>query len=136
MRKLLLLILIGLIVFVVVYRQRVFVWDPIAKATRDGAPVTGVKALINYSNDLLLEDSSNGHTRVYLTQNWNHTLAAPAQLRCLGTYACMTDADQATATPIEAGGRGRREPFQGVTMTNRRVEFVDEDGALVEVVMR
>ena len=48
----------------------------------------------------------------------------------------MTDADQATATQLEPGSRGRRPPFEGVTMTNRRVEFVDEDGALVTVTHR
>ena len=48
----------------------------------------------------------------------------------------MTDADQASARALPVGSRGRREVFEGVTMTNRRVEFVDEDGALVRVTLR
>ena len=45
----------------------------------------------------------------------------------------MTDADQAAATAIVPGSRGRRPAFEGVRMTNRFVEFVDEDGDLVRV---
>ena len=43
---------------------------------------------------------------------------------------------QATGSKVEPGSRGRREPFEGVTMTNKRVEFVDEHGALVQVLLR
>lgn len=141
MKKLLLLLLIAFAVFVAVYHQRLFLWDPIANVTRDGHKVPGARVRINYTNDILLEDHSAGDkpgvsTRMYLVQNWNKTAVAPARLRCVGSFLCMTDADQASGDPIASGTRGSRAPFAGVTMTNRRVEFVDEDGALVEVLLR
>ncbi len=136
MRRLLLLLLLGLIVFVALERQRLFVWDPLAKVTRDGAAVGDVRVMINYTNDLLLDDRSAGKKRLYLVQHWDKIVRAPAQLRCVQLLGCMTDADQATGTAIPIGSRGRRAPFEGVTMTDRRVEFVDEDGALVNVNLR
>jgi len=137
LRKLLILLTIGLVVFVVVYRQRLFLRDPLAAVTRDGVKVSDVAVMINYTNDVLLQDASAGKKRLYLVQNWNKVAEAPAApLRCIQGLACMTDADQATADAIAVGTRGRRPPFEGVTMTNRRVEFVDEDGALVEVTLR
>ena len=137
MRKLLLMIVLVLVVFVALHRQRLYVWDPIANVTRDGAKVSGVRVLINYSNDVLLQDGSAGRKRLYLVQHWNKIASVPtAQLTCVQLLGCMTDADQATAAPIPVGTRGRRSPFQGVTITDRRVEFVDEDGALVEVTLR
>ena len=137
MRKLLGLLAIALIVFLVIYRQRVFLWDPVAHVSRDGAKVDGVRVMINYSNDVLLQDASAGKRRLYLVQNWNRVAETPTVgVKCIQLLACMTNADQATAEAIPVGTRGRRTPFEGVTMTNRRVEFVDEDGALVEVTLR
>jgi hypothetical protein len=137
MKKFLALVLLALVVFVAVYRQRIFLRDPLASVTRDGAKVSGVSVMINYSNDVLLHDHSGGTYRLYLVQNWNKQAEVPTvPLTCLQGLACMTDADQATATPIVPGSRGRRPAWEGVTMTNRRVEFVDEDGDLVQVVLR
>jgi hypothetical protein len=137
MKKILALITLALIVFVAVYRQRIFLRDPLATVTRDGVKVSGVAVMINYSNDVLLQDNSAGKHRLYLVQNWNKTTEVPTlPLTCVQGLACMTDADQATATAIVPGSRGRRAPWEGVTMTNRRVEFVDEDGDLVQVMLR
>lgn len=136
MKKFLLLVLLGLVVFAVIYHQRLYLWDPIAKVTRDGVPDTEARVRINYGNDVLLEDASGGLHRTYLVQAWDQKAVAPAHLTCLGSAVCMTDADQAGGDVIVPGSRGRREPFQGVTMTNRRVEFVDENGALVQVTLR
>ena len=137
MKKFLALIVLALVVFVVVYRQRIFLRDPLATVTRDGEKVSGVAVMINYSNDVLLQDHSAGKYRIYLVQNWNKQAEVPAvALTCVQGLACMTDADQATATAIVPGSRGRRPAFEGVTMTNRFVEFVDEDGDLVRVVLR
>ena len=137
MRKLLALLVIGLIVFLVIYHQRVFLRDPLATVTRDSVKDSDVRVLINYSNDVMLDDASAGRHRIYIVQGWNKTAAflAPG-LKCLNGLVCMTDADQATATPVEVGSRGKRPPFEGVTMTNKRIEFVDEDGALVQVTLR
>ncbi len=137
MRRLFALVLICVVVFVVLYRQRIYLRDPLATVTRDGVKIGDVQTMINYSNDVLIQDGSKPEHRLYLVQNWNKTTEVPtAPLKCVMGVACMTDADQASATKLEIGSRGRRPAFEGVTMTNRRVEFVDEDGALVAVVLR
>jgi len=137
LKKLFALVLICVVVFVVVYRQRIFMRDPIATVTRDGVKIGNVQVMINYSNDVLLQDGSMPERRLYLVQNWNKVAEVPTiPLKCIYGVACMTDADQASATRLDIGSRGRRAPFEGVTMTNKRVEFVDEDGALVTVVLR
>ncbi len=137
MKRLFALLFLGLIVFVAIDRQRIFLRDPLATVTRDGMPTHGVQVMINYSNDVLLQDDSKPPRRVYLLQHWNKVAEIPtAPLACLQFLVCLTDADQATATKLEPGSRGRRSPFEGVTMTDRRVEFVDEDGALVTVQLR
>ena len=138
MKKLLVILVLALVVFVTLNRQRIYLRDPLAKVSRDSVAVGDVTTMINYANDVLLLDNSNPqHRRIYLVQGWNKLAAVPtAPLRCEAGLACMADSDQATATPITPGTRGHREPFLGVTMTNRRVEFVDEDGALVLVTLR
>jgi len=136
-KKILSLLLIAVIVFVVVYRQRIFLRDPLAAVTRDGVKMGDVQVMINYSNDVLLQDGSKPQKRLYLVQSWNKVAEIPTNpLKCVYGVACMTDADQATAAPLSIGSRGRRPAFEGVTMTNKRVEFVDEDGALVTVMLR
>ncbi len=137
MKKLLLLLTVGLIVFVVVYRQQVYVWDPIATVSRDGVKQGSVRVMINYSNDILMDDNSTSTRRLYLVQHWNKAAEfATGQLRCIEYLACMTDAEQATGEKLTPGPRGKRDPYEGVTMTDRRIKFVDEHGALVEVVLR
>jgi hypothetical protein len=136
-KRLIGLLLLCLIVFVVVYRQRIFLRDPLATVTRDGVKMGGVQVMINYTNDVLLTDASKPERRLYLIQSWNKVAEVPSvPLKCIYGVACMTDSDQASAAKLDVGSRGRRPPFEGVTMTNRRVRFVDEDGALVEVVLR
>ena len=137
MRKLLVLLTVALVVFVAVYRQRIFVWDPLASVVRDDVKQDGVRVMINYSNDILMDDGSTKRRRIYLVQGWNKAAQfSTGPLHCIEYLACMTDADQASGDKLEPGSRGRRAPYEGVTMTNRRVKFVDEDGALVEVVLR
>ena len=123
MRGLLLVLTLVLVLFIAVERERLFLRDPLATVTRDGVKDGEAKALINFSNDVLLEDGAGGRMRVYLAQNWNDAVIVPAVLKCLGTMVCLTDADHASGAPVVAGSRGQREPFVGVTMTNRRVEF-------------
>ena len=137
MRKWIVLLTLVLVIFIAINRQRLFLRDPLATVTRDGAKVSGVDVMINYSNDVLLQDGSAGKHRLYLVQNWNKQAGFPTlPLTCVQGLACMTDADRATATAIAPGNRGRRTPVEGVSMTSRKVEFVDEDGALVQVALR
>ena len=137
MRKLLLLLVIALAIFVAVDRQRIYVWDPIATVTRDGVKQGDVRVMINYSNDVLIDDGSTDVREIYLVQNWNKTAEdSTGPLQCIRFLACMTNADQATGLKLVPGSRGKRDAFEGVTMTNKRVEFVDEHGALVAVLLR
>ena len=137
MKKLLLLLTVALVVFVAVYRQQIYVWDPIATVSRDNVKQGSVRVMINFSNDILIDDNSTSTRRIYLVQHWNMAAQfATGQLRCIEYLSCMTDAEQATGEKLIAGPRGKREPYEGVTMTDRRIKFVDEHGALVEVVLR
>ena len=135
LKKILLLLGLALVVFAVVYRQRIYMWDPLATVSREGVKQSGVRVMINYSNDVLVDDGSTDKRTIYLVQHWNKAAEYATALRWIEYLACMTDADQATGDTLTPGSRGRREPFEGVTMTNRRVEFVDEHGALVAVVL-
>lgn len=137
MKKLLALITLALVVFVIVYRQRIFLRDPLAAVTRDGVKVDGAIVMINYSNDVLLEDRSAGKHRLYLVQHWNKKAEVPtAPLTCLQGLACMTDADRATASAILPNVRERQLTVEGVTMTDRRVKFPDEDGRIIQAFLR
>ena len=137
MRKLLLLLVLAFVAFVVVYRQRIFLWDPIATVTRDGVKQGDTRVMINYSNDILVDDKSTDHRRIYLVQNWNKVAQfSLGPLRCIQYLACMTEADEAPGEKVVPGPRGQRAAFDGVTMTNKEVKFVDETGTLVVVSLR
>ncbi len=137
MKKFIVLLGVALLVFVVIYRQRVYVWDPLAAVTRDGVKQGGIRVMINFTNDTLIDDKSTDKRRIYLVQNWNKQPIYPlGELRCIQFMACMTAADQVAGDKVIPGAHGGRAPLEGVTMTNKRVRFVDERGALVDVELR
>ncbi len=130
MKKIVGLLVLALVVFVAVYRQRIFLWDPLASVDRDGVKQGGVRVMINYSNDVLVEDKSGKARRLYLVQHWNETPEfSTGTLKCMEWLACMTDADHAPGEMLPGGGGG-------VTMTDRTVEFRDENGARMRVTLR
>ncbi len=129
MKKLLGLIFLGLMIFIVVYRQRVFLRDPLASVSRDGHKQGDVTVMINYNNDILMDDASATPRRIYLVEGWNQLpVFLNGTIKCINGVACMTQADQATGTPVPRA--------HGVKMSNKLVEFVDEDGAKVSVKLR
>jgi len=135
-KKIFALLTLALVVFVILYRQQIYVWDPIANVSRDGVKQGSVRVMINYSNDILADDNSTTTRRIYLVQHWDMAAKfATGQLRCIQYLACMTNAEQATGEKLVPGSRGKRDPYEGVTMTTRRIKFVDEHGALVEVAL-
>lgn len=137
MKKLLLLLTLALLAFIILYRQQIYVWDPLATVSRDSVKQGNVRIMINFSNDMLMDDNSTSTRRIYLVQHWNNAAQfATGQLRCIEYLACMTNAEQATGERLIPGPRGKREPYEGVTMTDRRIKFVDEHGALVEAILR
>ena len=129
MRKILFLVFVGFIVFLYLNKQRVFLRDPLAAVVRGGVLQHGTaKVLINASNDILLEDSSDSKQRTYIVQRWNKVAGTPTiPLKCVQGVACMTDADQATAAPVST---------VAATMTDKQVDFVDEDGVKLQVSLR
>lgn len=117
MKKLIALLILALIVFVIVERQRVFVRDPLASAQRDGAKVDGEQVYINFSNDVILEND-NPPMLVFMAQK-GQPLGVPTKLRCIHWVACLTDADVATTMPL-----GGSTP----AISAKAVSFRDQDG--------
>lgn len=134
-KKFLLLVFLLLLAFVLINRQRVFIRDPIAKVSVNETPATGYQVYINYSNDILLErDDKPIYGYGILVQHWNRIPGTPATLRCVHWMACMTDADHATALPLDHSGPGAYDPR--TAMSDREVSFVDGTGETIRVTIR
>jgi hypothetical protein len=118
-----------LVVFVAVFRQRIFLRDPLGKVDRNGVAQDGARLYINYSNDVLVEDSARH--QFALVQGWNALPGVPQHLFCLTGMMCWTDADRAAVFPVE--GVGGKTP---AVMSAKEVTFVDESGARVRVALR
>jgi hypothetical protein len=118
-----------LAIFVAVFRQRIFVRDPLGKVERNGVAQGGERLYINYSNDVLVEDAEK-HTFV-LVQGWSGVPGVPQHLFCFTGLLCWTDADRAAVFPVE-GAVGKTP----AVMTAKEVRFVDESGAGVRVMLR
>jgi hypothetical protein len=129
LRKILIVGTLLLVVFVVVFRQRIFVRDPLGKVERNGAAQDGMRLYINYSNDVLVEDSAR--PQFVLVQGWSARPGVPQHLFCLTGLMCWTDADKAAVFPVE--GVGGRTP---AVMSAKEVTFVDESGAKVRLGLR
>jgi hypothetical protein len=127
-RKILVVGVVLLVVLVAVYRQRIFVWDPLGKVERDGVRQEGSRVFINYSNDVLVEDTAAA--RHYMVQA-DSVPGTPKKLGCVRWLMCWTEADVAPVTPL--GGEGYRPV---VVMSNKMVSFVDGAGATVQVRLR
>jgi len=129
LRKILVVGTLLLLVFVAVFRQRIFLRDPLGKVERNGVAVDGARLFINFSNDVLVEES--GTERRYLVQNWSGIPGVPKSLGCLRAMLCWTDADQAAVFPLDGRGVGPR-----AVMSAKEVTFVDENGAGMNVKLR
>jgi hypothetical protein len=129
LRKILIVGTLLLVVFVVVFRQRIFLRDPLGKVERNGAAQEEARLFINYSNDVLVEDTAQ-HQFV-LVQGGSALPGVPQHLFCLTGLLCWTDADKAAVFPVD--GIGGRTP---AVMSAKEVTFVDESGARVKVALR
>jgi hypothetical protein len=127
MRKFFLLLTLVLIALLAVYRNRVFLRDPLGKVERNGVAVGGAQVYINYSNDVLVMETA-AHT-MFAVQNWNRTPGTPTELKCIQMLMCVTVADHAV-TPENATGDGL------ATMSNREVSFTDAASSHVRVQIR
>lgn len=121
MRKLIVLVVLLLTVFVVYNRHRLYVRDPLARVTRAAAPEAGAQVFINYDNDVLLEND-NAPRYIEVVQHGNHA-GVPDSITCIHWAACLLDADQATLVPdlgLHVEG-----------MSNKVVQFQDSRGDAV-----
>ena len=128
MRRLLLLITLVLIVLIAVYRDRLYLRDPLGRLTRDGAPQPDARVFINFENDVLVQEK--GGTEMFVVQHWNHLEAVPANLTCIQGLLCIAPADRLIDT---AGTTITRKVAE---MTDRAVNFTDSNGHPVEVTIR
>jgi hypothetical protein len=129
LRKILIVGALLLLIFVAVFRQRIFVRDPLGKVERNGVAQDGMRLYINHSNDVLVEDTER-HQFV-LVQAWSALPGVPQHLFCLTGLMCWTDGDKATVFPVEGvGGRTR------AVMSAKEVTFVDESDVKVRVELR
>jgi hypothetical protein len=129
LKKILIVGALLLAVFVAVFRQRIFVRDPLGKVERNGVAHDGSRVFINYSNDVLVEDAAKHH--FVLVQGWSSLPAVPEHLACLTGLVCWTDADKAAVFPLE--GVGGKTP---AVMSAKEVSFVDDSGAGIRVALR
>jgi hypothetical protein len=127
MKNFLLFTVMLLVLLLVVYRQRIFLRDPLGKVERNGIRVQGASVFINYSNDVLVNDVDAAQH--YLVQH-ESVPGTPKKLNCLRGMICWTEADMATVLPL--GGAGYRPE---VAMSNREVSFRDGAGEGVRVVL-
>ena len=118
-----------LVIFVGVFRQRIFLRDPLGQVERNGVAVDGARLFINFSNDVLVEEP--GTERRYLVQGWSGVPGVPQILGCVQGLVCWTDADHAAVFPLDGRGAGAR-----AVMSAKEVTFVDETGARVRVELR
>ena len=118
-----------LVIFVAVFRQRIFLRDPLGEMERNGVAVDGARLYINFSNDVLVEEP--GTARRYLVQGWSAMPGVPQILGCVQGLACWTDADHASVYPLDGRGAGAK-----AAMSAKEVTFADETGARVQVQLR
>jgi hypothetical protein len=124
--------LLVLIVVLVVFRQRLFVRDPIAKVERNGQQQAEYRVYVNYFNDILVEDLAQD--RRYLVQARDGVPMVPGipgHLGCVRGLACLTEENFAATEPL--GGKGYAP---AVEMTSAYVTFLDGDGASMRVSLR
>ena len=129
MKKILIVGALLLVVFALVFRQRIFVRDPLGSVERNGVAQDGARLFINYSNDVLIEDAPR-HQFV-LVQGGSALPGVPKHLFCFTGLICWTDADRAAVDPLE--GVGGRTP---AVMSAKEVTFVDGSGDRVKVALR
>jgi hypothetical protein len=127
MKRILIVLAVMLIVVVVVYRERLFLRDPLGKVERNGVRVDGAGVFINYYNDVLIRNSDGGF---YLVQKGSAP-GTPMKLTCLQGMMCWTEADVAKVARL--GGVGYQS---NVVMSDKEVSFQDGEGDGVRVVLR
>ncbi len=128
MRRVLVLLTLALIALAVVYRDRLYLRDPLGTIARNGVVQEDARIFINYENDVLVREKRG--TEMFVVQHWNGLPATPAGLTCIEGMLCMTPADRVMDVGEISTGHAPAE------MTDRAVSFVDAAGAKVLVTIR
>ena len=129
MRKYLVVAVVLFAVFVAVFRQRIFVRDPLGSVEKNGIAQDTTRVFINYGNDVLVQDTAAG--RFVLVEGWNRVPGVPKHLACFTGLACWTDADEAGVLPL-----GGEPDAARAVMSAKEITFVDETGAGFRVTLR
>jgi hypothetical protein len=125
MKKLLFVILVVVIAFLYINRQRVYVRDPLASLTRNGVPESGAQVFINHSNDVLIE---NDNPPMYTTLvQHGLPVGAPTKIYCLHWVVCMT-------TDVHPPLLGTVAPAEA--MTDKLITYRDRDGRTAIVTLK
>ena len=126
MRKFIVLLVLVAAVFVVWNRHRLYVRDPLGSVLRDGVKEQGAQVLINYSDDVLLQNY-NAPMYVTLIQHGDR-VGTPGILHCVAYVMCLLDADVPSFIAADEGVK--------VTMNGKIVEYRDAKGRDTVVTLR
>ena len=132
MKKLLIVALVFVVVVLVIFRQRLFLRDPLAKVERNGQEQKEYRVYLNYFNDILVEDLE-GNRRILVQAKDDKPMAPgmPLHLQCVTGMACLTEVEYAPTVPLTG-----KEYVAQVEMTNSFVTFLDTDGSSIRVSLR
>lgn len=127
MKKWVVLILVLVLCFAYVNRQRLFLRDPLGSVVRDGVKEAGAQVFINYSNDVLIE---NDNTPMYFNiVQHDQPVGAPDGLKCIHYLLCLANGYPAPQTMSLPNARLE-------SMTPQLVRFKDSEGREVQVHLR
>lgn len=118
MRKFIALLVLVAVVFLIWNRHRLYVRDPLGSVLRDGVKEQGAQVLINYSDDVLLQNY-NAPMYVTLIQHGDR-VGTPGILHCVAYVMCLLDADVPAFIATEDGAK--------VAMSGKVVEYRDATG--------
>jgi hypothetical protein len=128
-RNILIVATVLLILFVAIFRQRIFLRDPLGEVERNGIRQDATRVYINYSNDVLLEDLTRNNR--YLVEGWSKVPGVPKHLTCVTGLACWTEENEAEVSPL-----GNAPNQAHAAMSAKEVVFEDETGATIRVKLR
>jgi hypothetical protein len=128
-RNILIAATVLLIISVAIFRQRIFLRDPLGKVERNGIRQDATRVFINYSNDVLLEDLTRNNR--YLVEGWNNVPGVPKHLACITGLVCWTEENEA-----EVFALGDAPNQVHAAMSAKEVVFEDETGAPIRIKLR
>ena len=127
MRKFILLSTLVLVALVILYRNRIFLRDPLGRLERNGVAAPDSRVFINYSNDVLIQESSG--RQMFVVEHGNRLPGTPSGLTCIQGLLCITPSNAATVPSTPA-------PGTEATMSNREVSFTEAGGARIHIRIR